>query len=190
MATGIFDLLLSLYNQPVRPGTTNNAATYVRPVGNYAGEFTKAWTPSDTIITNPWGVQATFGGNGRFGNGLPQIYLAPGQSYDTASGRYNDPTIHAATAARLNTAVQSRAVQEAGLTTADRDTARGSTSVLATLDQLYWGNVNTEASPSSATTNLNLANQTGLNTSGTRTILGADAAKKPTTTTALKRALT
>lgn len=162
------------------------------PYGGYSGGFSADISNTNPIITNPYGVtsRVKLGGERVLG-GSRSIDLQPGQSYNFITGQLSDPTLHAGTAQRLNEALQYRTINAAGLEQANKTTARESKSVLATLDEMYFGNVSTEVATSSAKTNLGLANEQGLNTDGTRTILGADTGKKPAAAkTPLKRALT
>lgn len=126
-------------------GATKDGFTvYARPAGNYSGRLTTPVTRDSPIVTNPWGVAASFGPS-FVGNSQ---YLAPGQSYNYVTGQLSDPKLHANTAARLNEAVNQRAVNEAGLTAASYDNARQGPSVLAALDQMYFANQATSVTTS------------------------------------------
>lgn len=169
--------------------------TELSPYGGYSGLVSGAASSESPIATNPWGTPAqlryTDSGSRDFRGTGGTLVLSPGQSYNFITGQLSDPNLHAGTAKRLNEALQYRTINAAGLEQANKTTARESKSVLATLDEMYFGNVNTEVVTSSARTNLGLANEQGFNTDGTRTILGADTGKKPTAAkTPLKRALT
>lgn len=162
-----------------------------RPYGNYSGNFSSTISENSPIISNPYGVTSKVDlGQESFVYGQKSIDLQPGQSYNFLTGQLSDPKLHAQTAQRLNEALQYRVVNEAGLSQATKSTAREQPGVLATLDQLYFGNTSTKAETSFAKSNFALAAEQGLNTSGTKSILGTDAVKSAATTTALKRALT
>jgi hypothetical protein len=155
-------------------GGLMRAGISLMPVGNYAGDITTVLNPQgNTVLTNPWGVEAQTMGRPGMATGAPTFRLAPGQSVDFSTGRLSDPNLHAGTAAKLNQAMDLRAVQAVGLQQAQQDSARKSMSVLATLDQMYFGNVNTSVpTGSTALTGTAQAKQQGFNTSNTKTILG------------------
>lgn len=171
----------------------------INPYGNYSGSFNSYVTRNNPIVTNPWGVSAYARTRFSSARGLNSagisdttVNLAPGQSYNYLTGQLSDPNLNANTAKRLNEATNFREVNQAGLQQASASSARQTQSVLATLDQMYFANVRTQAdngtAPLSQTAQVN---EVGINTGANRTILGADTSKKkPATQTALKRALT
>jgi len=181
-------------------GAVDSAAAsfsyYIQPNGGYSGHQDGTVTAQNGNIINPWGVAATayISPNGYRGGGpeIP-ISLPASTSYSLGSGRYDDPNLSATTAQRLNDAINQRAVDQAGFSASQATTARSAPSVLATLDQMYLGSLRTTAAgTSSALAGIQQAGAVGFNEGSNKTILGAstDASKKPTTTTALKRALT
>lgn len=150
----------------------------VAPVGYYSGETSYNINPTgNTVVTNPYGVAAKLYTTGRgreSSSSLGGLYLQPGQSFNLATGALSDPKLHAATAKRLNDAGVVRALNEVGINTGGETSSRNSKSLLANLDDMYWGNVNTQvAKESAALTQLTQAKQTGFNTTRAKTILGA-----------------
>ena len=178
----LWQWLTSAIATPNGRGGLFQAQMNLTPIGNYAGETRTVLHPSgNTILTNPWGVAAQARSNINTAPNAPRITLAPGQSVDFSTGRLSDPNLHAGTAAKLNQAMDLRAVQAAGLQQSQQDSARNSISVLATLDQMYFGNVNTSVpTGSAALTGTAQAKQQGFNTSSTKTILGAQKPVAPT----------
>lgn len=161
-------------------GALSSFTGVIRPYGDYSGASRQIVSSSNTVITNPWGVSAHYLKDARDPD-IPSslrkqpnidIYLKPGQSYNFLTGQYNDPSIHEKTAARLNEQVNQRKVQEAGLDQASQTSARSGKSILATIDELYWGDTRTSASAGKKLGLEDEAKQVGINTTGTRTILG------------------
>jgi len=159
-------------------------ALRVTPAGNYSGYSDYSVSQNSPVVTNPWSIGAYVRNPSTEGdrNGWnsyaiqnPRIYLAPGQSYNFATGQYNDPTIHNKTAARLNQQVNQMKANEAGLSQVFQESARQGKSVLATVDELYWGDARTSADSGSELSMMKQAEQGGYNTAGGKTILG----KKP-----------
>ncbi len=149
----------------------------VLPYGNYSGSSAYTVTKANPIVTNPWSVAAHFTQprgerHDKRKPVLTDIYLAPGQSYNFNTGQYNDPSIHNKTAARLNQQVNEIKANEAGLSQVFQDSARQGKSVLATMDELYWGDVRTSASQGQEISLAQQAASGGINTSGKKTILG------------------
>lgn len=164
------------------------------PLGDYM-DSKDAWiSKNNSIVHNPWGVAAQF----RFLNrnllekigGYGPVTLQPGQSYNVLTGRASDPNLHAGTAQKLNNATNQRKINETGLATTNQTSARMSTSVLASLDEMYWGNYLTKVETSAKLTGVNAVNEAGINTGKTRTLLGIDAAKPKSTVLPKVRALT
>ena len=165
------------------------------PYGGYSGGFSSTVSEANPIVTNPYGVTSQVrytGVNDRGGfKGARSIDLRAGQSYNFITGQLSDPNLHANTARRLNEALQYRTVNSAGLDQATKTTARESTSVLASLDEMYLGNASTEVTTSEALTNLSQVKQQGFNTSSAKTVLGTEAKTAASKSkTPLKRALT
>ena len=148
------------------------------PNGNYSGSAS-ANARQGGILYNPWGVSATVNSSSDFQDPRFSGVLAPGQSLDLATGRLSDPKLHASASLRLNEATQMRKAQEAGLNQASKDSARGSASVLASLDELYLGNTQTTVSDSKPLSEFAQAQAVGFNEGRNRTILGAADKKKP-----------
>lgn len=173
--------------QDAYKGLTSLFAELV-PIGNYGGAYGTTLSKDNPTINNTWGVQArlNLGTEGRMG----KVILDPGQSYNFNTGQYSDPNISATTAKRLNESTAFRHVNESGLTQANKDSARQSQSVLSTLDEMYIGSYQTDVQTSSQLSNLAQAGEVGLNTSGTKTILGVDDNKKSQVKTPTQRALT
>lgn len=154
----------------------------ILPYGGYSGSSSQTVTKANPIVTNPWSVAAHFtdkrsgerySGGGKWRNDTgTDIYLKPGQSYNFDTGQYNDPSIHNKTAARLNQQVNEIKANEAGLSQVFQDSARQGKSVLATMDELYWGDVRTSASQGQEISLAQQAASGGINTSGKKTILG------------------
>lgn len=179
--TGGFDFwkwLTTPAYQPRDAGYTTPTTLSVAPVGNYSGQTQYSVNArGNTVITNPYGVTAKLYTTGRQresqGYSLGGLYLQPGQSFNLATGALNDPKLHASTAKRLNDAGVVRALNEVGINTGGQTSSRNSKSLLANLDDMYWGNVNTQvAKESEALTQLTQAKQTGFNTTRAKTILG------------------
>lgn len=156
-------------------------ALRVTPAGNYSGYSNYSVSQNSPVVTNPWSIGAYVRSPRKdweyfrpnpYALQNPRIYLAPGQSYNFATGQYNDPTIHNKTAARLNQQVNEMKANEAGLVQASETSVRGKKSILATVDELYWGDVRTKANQGTALSLQKQAQQGGINTTGTRTILG------------------
>lgn len=159
-------------------------ALQVTPAGNYSGYSDYSVSQNSPVVTNPWSIGAYVrnprtevdrNGWNSYALQNPSIYLAPGQSYNFATGQYNDPTIHNKTAARLNQQVNQMKANEAGLSQVFQESARQGKSVLATVDELYWGDARTSADSGSELSMMKQAEQGGYNTAGGKTILG----KKP-----------
>lgn len=162
------------------PRAAKEVGVSLNPVGNYSGDSYQKLTNSNTVLNNPWGVQAAASPRQDF-FGLPSFTLAAGQSLDLKTGRLSDPRLHAGTAARLNQAIQQRQVQEAGLDKAAETTARGKTSVLASLDNLYFANQATSVPTSEALTAQAQAKQGGLDSLDRKTLLGVQKPAAPIT---------
>lgn len=152
----------------------------VTPAGGYSGHSKYSVSQNSPVVTNPWSVGAYVrdpdSGGWNFSLPEPSVYLKPGQSYNFATGQYNDPSIHNKTAARLNQQVNQMKVNEVGLSQAFQESARQGKSVLATVDELYWGDVRTSAKAGSELGTMQQAKQGGYNTEGGKTILGKKAA--------------
>ena len=173
---GVFlDTILKSIND-VMPGV-------LIPRGGYSGSFSKSISYSDPVITNPYAVTASFSDVRRTfqkasdgTGGLPwSIILKPGQSYSFQRGTYNDPSMHQLTAQRLNNQTNQIRVNEAGIDASANTSARQTKSVLATMDELYWGDVRTTASSSGSLPLQKQAEQGGVNMGSNRenrTILG------------------
>lgn len=163
---------------------------YLNPFG-YAGGYTKTLTKNDPVITNPYGVKAGESSADRgYDESSPFITLEPGQSFNIITGQYSDPNLHANTAARLNASTNQRLAGIAGLGQASQTSARNSTSVLATLDQMYYANQKTNVTTSYELSGLAQAKSQGFNTTSNKTVLGVQSPQTTTATkTALKRAL-
>ena len=149
----------------------------ITPYGNYSGNSAQTATKENPVVTNPWSVAAHFRQktDTRPERRRPpafDVYLAPGQSYNFNTGQYNDPSIHNKTAARLNQQVNEMKVNEAGLSQVFQDSARQGKSVLATMDELYWGDVRTSADQGQEISLAQQAASGGMNMSNKKTILG------------------
>lgn len=165
--------------------TYNAPRIWAGPAGNYSGSTSSYSLGNGGYLRNPWGVTAnvyTTGETQLFGAGVNKILgtLAPGQSLDLGSGQLSDPNLHAGTAYRLNTNVQQRKVNEAGLQQAGATSARETKSVLASLDELYLGNTETQRTTSYEKSGLTMAKEQGFNTTNTKTILGTGSESKAT----------
>jgi hypothetical protein len=159
----------------------------VQPTGNYSGHIVQTLSGMSGIVTNPWGTQAGFGISGRGGDNRMFYTLAPGQSYNFATGAYSDPNLHAATAARLNEAAAKRSIDAAGTVGASATTSRNSNvTALATLDQLYFGNASTSASTSAALSNMAQASAAGYSTGADKTVLGIENPQTTSSSTSSK----
>ena len=159
---------LSYTERRAIPGTVEIG---LQPQGYYSGAALFKLDPNNTIITNPWGTTATT----QRGYTGPPITLEAGQSIDMRTGRLSDPNLHAGTAKRLNEAVQKRQVNESGVNTAGRGT-----SVLASLDDLYFANQATSVPTSEALTAQAQAKQGGLDSMARKTLLGVQKPLTPT----------
>lgn len=209
----------SLYNTAFARIMPQRFYEYAAPEGSQANQwhFTPyyqgtAYSRNNPIVENPWGTVTDvqigakpytqyvpeYSENGSYlwdrAIDGPRYYqtltLQPGQAYNLLTGQFNDPNLHANTAARLNQATALRRVNETGLSKAQQDSARNQPTTLATLDEMYWGSTQTEVTASSSLSNMQQIAAQGINTEGGKTILGAEPLKKPTSKTALNRALT
>lgn len=181
--TGGFDFFKWL-TTPVytRQGAYSTPSTLmVAPSGYYSGQTSYSLSPTgNTVVTNPYGTTAKLYTTSRQREldnySLGGLFLQPGQSFNLATGALSDPNLHAGTAKRLNDAGVMRALNEVGINTGGETSSRNSKSLLANLDDMYWGNVNTQVAPQSeALTQLTQAKQTGFNTTRAKTILGTAA---------------
>lgn len=168
----------------------------VVPYGNYSGAVPYTLSSDNNIVTNPWSVPAHLRNPPRHGElnrepsyklGNVNVYLKPGQSYNFATGQLSDPSIHNKTAARLNAQVNEMKVNEAGLSQVFQESARQGKSVLATVDELYWGDIRTSASQGSELGVMKQAEQAGYNTGGGKTILGKTNPPTPAVVAKTKR---
>lgn len=158
-------------------GGLSNLLGNMMPYGNYSGRYSQNVNKDSPIVTNPWSVAAHFRQktDTRPERRRPpafDVYLAPAQSYNFNTGQYNDPSIHNQTAARLNQQVNEMKVNEAGLSQVFQDSARQGKSVLATVDELYWGDVRTSADQGQEISLAQQAASGGMNMSNKKTILG------------------
>lgn len=141
----------------------------------YGGRLEPLVSNDNYVITNPWGSRADLqvsNTSGEFSDTYGTVAtLLGGQSLDLRTGKYNDPTLHATTAALKTGQLNQRKAAESGLEQSSRDTARGN-SVLATLDEQYWGSMYTTNSQSAALSQMAQVNQGGLNEGRAKSILG------------------
>lgn len=130
------------------------------------------------IINNPYGSEL-IARIRNVANASDSVSLTAGQSYNFLTGQYSDPNISATTAANLNSALNMRRAQEAGLSQSQATTARQAPSVLASLDEMYWGHYQTKVTTATTLTGLAQANQQGMSEGSNKTILGTSTDKKP-----------
>ncbi len=139
------------------------------PNGNYKGYQSYRPASDGAILNNPWGVAAFAAPRSRQFQ-LPGLSLQAGQSFNFLTGQLSDPNLHANTAQRLNNQINQRSANEAGVNTGGRGT-----SVLGTLDQMYFANASTKVQTSYQLSGIQAVNQTGTTVAAPKqTILGGN----------------